>query len=271
MNTTGKPLYFVHISDTHFGPDRSFARHGHQSWPCARDLVSLINNLPCRPDFVMHTGDVTTNPDPDAYRLAAETFSNLDMPVYYVMGNHDKAVDIRNYLQMGSFEELGIENGLLSYRFDRGGYRFLVIDARAPDKMDPHGLLSEAQIAIIHDEVKAGGPPLLVFVHFPVFLINSPWFDENMMIINGERLHKELLPARDRLKGVFHGHLHMSRQTITDGILYSCVSSTFADFAAWPGVPGTLNADNLPGFNFVQLLPSGEMIIQNHTFPRPAE
>ena len=81
MNTTGKPLYFVHISDTHFGPDRSYARHGHQAWPCARDLVTLINNLPCQPNFVIHTGDVATNPDTDAYQIAAETFSKLKMPI----------------------------------------------------------------------------------------------------------------------------------------------------------------------------------------------
>lgn len=65
-----------------------------------------------------------------AYQIAAETFSELKMPVYYVMGNHDLAVDIQNYLPVGPCEELGKEDGLLTYRFDMGGYRFLTIDAR---------------------------------------------------------------------------------------------------------------------------------------------
>ena len=49
---------FVQISDTHFGPDILYSRHGSESWPCARDLVEEINHLPTRPDFVIHTGDV---------------------------------------------------------------------------------------------------------------------------------------------------------------------------------------------------------------------
>ncbi|UCG26182.1 MAG: metallophosphoesterase, partial [Chloroflexota bacterium] len=59
-------VYFVHISDTHFGPTANFSRHGHCPVPCARRVVEIINSLPQRPDFVIHTGDVVTEPDPDA-------------------------------------------------------------------------------------------------------------------------------------------------------------------------------------------------------------
>ena len=265
------PLYFVHLSDTHFGPDCSFTRHGYNSWEYARELVSHINNLPCRPDFIVHTGDVVNNPNPDAYKLAAEMLGRLEIPVYYTVGNHDRAGDLRNYFSMGPHEKLDGEDGLLTYRFDMGGYRFLTIDARAPDEMDPHGLLSEKQISIVHNEVKAGGPPLAVFVHFPVLPINAPWFDANMLIVNGQRLHEELLPARNRLLGVFHGHLHMPRQTFRDGILYSGVTSTFTDFTAWPDVPGFGYSNTRAGFNFVQLLPSDQVIIDHHTFPHPVD
>ncbi|NQT60471.1 MAG: metallophosphoesterase [Bacteroidetes bacterium] len=273
MDKPTKPLYFVHISDTHFGTDRNFVRHGHKTWPCARDLVKRINSLPCQPDFVVHTGDVASKPVPAAYKLAADTLGELKMPIYYATGNHDTTVGIKKHLPMGSCEPLCDDENLLSYRFDRGGYRFLVIDARAPDEMDPHGLLSELQLSIIHDEVSGGGGagelPLLLFLHFAVLPINSTWFDKNMLIVNGRKLHEELLPARDRVKGVFHGHLHFPRVTTRDGILYSSVSSSFANFSAWPGESELQGDESLPGFNFVQLLPTGEMIIHNHTIPRP--
>jgi 3',5'-cyclic AMP phosphodiesterase CpdA len=61
------PLYFVHISDTHFGPTTDYTRHGHAPWPCAQELVHIINNLTVKPAFVIHTGDVVTNPHPHAY------------------------------------------------------------------------------------------------------------------------------------------------------------------------------------------------------------
>ena len=270
MDKRTTPLYFVHISDTHFGTDRNFIRHGHKTWPCARDLVKRINSLPCRPDFVVHTGDVASKPVPAAYALAAETLGELKMPIYYVTGNHDTALGIKRHLSSGPCELLSNDENLLSYRFDKGGYRFLIIDARAPDEMDPHGLLSELQLSIIHDEIHTGSLPLLLFLHFSVLPINSTWFDKNMLIVNGSKLHEELLYARDRVKGVFHGHLHFPRVTSCDGILYSSVASSFANFSAWPGEPELQGDESLPGFNFVQLMPTGEMIIHNHTIPRSA-
>ena len=38
-----------------------------------------------RPDFIIHTGDVVTAPNPAAYALAAETLGALQAPVYYVV------------------------------------------------------------------------------------------------------------------------------------------------------------------------------------------
>lgn len=271
MIEPAKPIYFVHISDTHFGTDRTFIRHGYQTWPCARDLVERINSLPCPPDFVVHTGDVASKPVPEAYNLAAETLGKLNMPIYYVTGNHDTSAGIKKHLSMGTHELLSNDENLLSYRFDKGGYRFLVIDARAPDSMDPHGLLSEAQLLIIRNELETGTLPLILFMHFPVLPINSTWFDKNMLIVNGGKLHEELRSAAGRVKGVFHGHFHFPRITTRDGILYSCVSSSFANFSAWPGEVELQADESLPGFNYVQLLPAGEMIIHNHTIPRPVE
>lgn len=262
-------LYFAHISDTHFGPTAGFSRHGHNPLACARRLVEVINHMPTRPDFVIHTGDVVSDPDPAAYRLAAETFAPLEVPIYFVNGNHDRAADIRRYMIMGPTEDVGQEPGRLAYAFECKGFRFLVLDARGPDEIDPQGLLPDSQLDLVAREAQPEGPPLVVFVHFPVLPLNSIWMDENMLIINGEKLHQALRPAGNRLRGVFHGHVHQAMQTVRDGILYVSVASAFSQFAAWPDdVVTGYDPDHAPGYNFVHLLP-GQTIIHQHTFPRP--
>lgn len=263
------PLYFVHISDTHIGPTADYKRDGHFSLPCARRVVEVINTLPKRPDFVIHTGDVVTNPHPASYQLAAETFARLEAPIYYVNGNHDRAADIRRYLPMGPKEDAGSDPACLSYTFEVMGWRFLVLDARGPDEIDPEGLLADSQLELLAQEAGAAGPPLTVFVHFPVLPLNSPWMDANMLIRNGEAMHRALLPARERLRGVFHGHVHQAMQTVRDGILYVSVASAFAQFAAWPENDETrYDPEHNPGYNFVHLL-AGQTIIHQHTLPRP--
>jgi 3',5'-cyclic-AMP phosphodiesterase len=262
-------VYFVHISDSHIGPTAGYSRHGFRPLPAVQRLVDILNHLPQRPDFVVHTGDIVAEPDPAAYRLAARTFAQLAMPVYYVNGNHDRAAGIRRYLPMGPLTPAGDDPDRLSYVFEVKGYQFLVLDARGPDEIDPHGQLPDSQLSLVADNARPAGPPLCVFVHFPVWPLNSPWMDDNMLILNGPALHQALLPAAGRLRGVFHGHVHQSMQTIVDGIHYVSVASAFAQFAAWPqDFDVRMDPDQPPGYNFVHLLP-GQTIVHQHTFPRP--
>lgn len=260
---------FVHVSDTHFGATKGYGRDNHLSYPCAVKFVEIVNNLPVKPDFVVHTGDVATNPDEAAYELAHEVFAALNVPIYYTTGNHDLSRMIRQHLPMGPLVWLVDALELLCYRFEVKGYRFLVLDGRAPDHLDPHGLLSEAQLEAVQQEAARDGPPLTVFIHFPIWPLNSPWMDNHMLILNGDKLHQALLPARERLRGVFHGHVHQSMQTVKDGIVYTAVPSTYSQFTAWP-TDDNANSDPVypPAFNFVQMLP-GQTIVHQHVFARP--
>lgn len=263
-------VYFAHITDTHIGPDRRYERHGHYPYPCARRMVEILNSLPVQPDFVVHTGDVVYDPDPAAYGLAAEIFAELQAPIYYVVGNHDRARDIHHFLPMGPKEDLSADRDTLSYVFEVKGYRFLVVDARGADEIDPHGFAGESQLELIRKEATAEGPPLTVFTHFPVVPLNSIWMDAHMLTIDGYKLHEALLPARKRIRGVFYGHVHRSMQTRRDGLLYVSGPSVFAQFLAWPDdIEVQFDPDAPPGYGFVHLIP-GQTIIHEHTFPRPA-
>ena len=263
-----KPVYFVHLSDTHFGPTEAYARQGHRSHPYARQVIDMVNHLPTPPDFVIHTGDVTTHPTEAAYRLAAETFAALKFPIYYATGNHDRSADIHRYMPMGPKTDCQPGTDTLSYTFEVRGERFLVLDGRGPDPIDPHGLLSPQQMEVLRREATPDGPPLTLFTHYPALRLNSPWMDANRRIFNGEEMHQALLPARNRLRAVFYGHVHNSMQTLRDGILYCAVASTFAGFTAWPNEE-MIRADHdaMPAFNFVQCLPD-QTIIQQRPFGR---
>lgn len=264
-----EPVYFVHISDTHVGPTLDYARHGYQSMPCVRRVIDLINKMPHRPDFVFHTGDVVTHPDLASYRLAAEALGALKVPVYYATGNHDTSREIHDYLPMGPKTDCQDNRDVLSYTFEVKGRRFLVLDARAPDEFDPHGLLSEAQMDVVRREATPDGPPLTIFTHFPAVPLDSTWMDEHLLILNGMELHEALLPARERLHGYFYGHIHHAKITVRDGILYAAAASTFSQFTAWPGEPMVqTDHQSAPGYSFVHLRDE-QVIIHQHTFRRP--
>lgn len=268
---SSKPVYFVQITDTHIGSTAAYSRHGHLALPCAQRLVDLVNALPTRPDFVVHTGDMVADPDPAAYELAAQTFADLRMPIYYVNGNHDRAVHIHTFMSMGPKEDLSDNQEQLAYTFEVKGNRFLVLDTRGPDELDPRGVLSEGQLALVRKELAAEGPSLTLFLHHPLLPMNSPWMDAYMLTINGLELHKILAnqDAHCRLRGVFYGHIHQHMQISRDGVLYVSAASAFSQFGAWPSDQQvSYDPDHPPGFNFVHLLPE-QMIVHHHVFPRP--
>ena len=113
------------------------------------------------------------------------------------------------------------------------------------------------------------GPPLVVFLHHPVLPMDSPWMDANMPIMNGEEVHDALSAARNRIRGVFFGHIHQSIQTTRDSIQYVAAPSSVIQMTSWPSdIEVGLQEDEQPGFNFVRLMPKQTMIRQ-HRFPQP--
>ncbi len=260
---------FAHISDTHFGPQPWHQRYGFDTLAHAERLVDRLNGLPFPLDFVIHTGDVATDPDDRAFELAAKTFARLQVPAYYVTGNHDTAGRIRRFLPMGPRQDLTDDPELLCYRFAVRGRAFLVVDARAPVELDPQGQLSVEQLAILDRELTPEGPPLAVFCHFPPLPLGVPWLDRMMLMVNGQELHRRLVAVGPRLQGVFLGHIHQAMSCYQDGVLYSAAPSAFAQLGGSPSdaepVVDTLSP---PGFAVVRLTRK-QTVIRFHAFERP--
>jgi 3',5'-cyclic AMP phosphodiesterase CpdA len=254
---------FVQIGDTHFGETPDFIARNANPYAAAVRLVNAINQLPQRPDFVIHTGDVVDSADETAaYRLAQTVLAELGCPVYYATGNHDRAAMLRQWMSFG--EKVDLAADVLFYRFSIGDEAFLVLDGRAADVIDPAGIISAEQLNYLQSLPPAGNP-LTLFIHFPALPVGSAWIDNAMLLQNGSALHRALLPLRARLRGVFHGHLHQGMHVMRDGITYTCVPSGFRQFQFWHR-QGDEIADYTmaQGFNWVNCA-AGQTIVRRMT------
>ncbi len=253
-------LQFVHISDTHLlAPDQvkdftgispELALYAKQvsslpyhTYTAGERMVREINALPLALDFVLHTGDIAGESYAN-YPLLAKLFEQINYPVIYVPGNHDRGADIRPLT--GREAEMTSEYAI-------NGTQIVCLDSSHAE-IDSAGWLHESQLAWL-DAIcqSADSRPLIVAVHHHPFSMGVKWLDD-LQLGNGEAMHAILLQARHRLRGVFHGHVHHSMDVIKDGILYSSVASAAYQFTGWPGHTLTsldMNAD--PGFNVVTI------------------
>lgn len=258
---------FVHVSDTHLHTDPTYIQRYASYTPLVgmQGFMKALTALPFRPDFVLHTGDITYDPDPSVYAYARDELAKFNLPLYYVRGNHDSSADIQRIL-MGRDDVMP----MLNYTFDVNGVQFIVLDSNDPSQVTvPAGFVSADQLAWLETLCTADDPrPLVVAIHHNVIPTGAPWLDGYMRTANGEDVHQILAKARDRLRGVFHGHIHQAIDQLRDGVLYSAAASAWCQFAAYPipeNTEVTEDRVSLPGFSVVAIT-KDSTYIRRHTF-----
>ena len=163
-------LRFVQLSDSHLGftgtanpaVDDSFSR-----------AIDQVNALPYRPDFVMHTGDLTHLSTPAQFDQVKQMMSRLRTGrVLTVPGEHDSIDDAgqkyRKFFGAGT-------RGDGWYSFDvRGVHVISLVNTLSLERL---GHLGSDQLQFIRKDVAAlpADTPIVVFSHIPLFAMYPPW------------------------------------------------------------------------------------------------
>ncbi|GHT38132.1 hypothetical protein AGMMS49965_00560 [Bacteroidia bacterium] len=189
---------FVVISDTHFG--RSYAL---TDVPVS--LQNLFSKAPL-PEALFVVGDLTHNGGSAQYTAMFSVFNNpanipANVPIYYMMGNHDYWGSPKNYPQF-----LGTEGDLyhLHQHIYMKGHHFITISLLGSSNT---GYTQEAKafLAAALAAAKADDPakPIFVFMHSPPF---RTVYGSDLWGSNETQFFEALLPYPQAI--VFAGHSH---------------------------------------------------------------
>lgn len=280
-------MRFIHITDTHIGPKPDHQIYGHPTLAALEKLVNEINSLPFRPDFVLHTGDVTDEGSEAAYLQAKAALEKLKYPVYYVIGNHDRLAPMQQIL-LGQAPTASLQQAhdqadrveRFDYCLHLESFDLAVFDSRG--SVDPGGKLMPQQFAALRDLCTPSGPPLLIALHHSPVTLDTPWLDENwdvgftgspqerhMYLEDHDEFLAAIRPAQHRIRGVFFGHVHWGFQVVRDGILFCSAPSACAQLRALPtDRRPNPTPETPPGYNIVTVTPD-QTNIRQLTFTRP--
>lgn len=205
----------IQISDTHLSPGK---RHFAANWAPLRDWVRAQ-----RPDFVVHTGDVTVDGADIEADLAhcATLLRELDVPVFAVPGNHDvgdpghphQAVDAARVARWR--RHFGID----WWSLDVEGWRLIGLDAM----LFGSGLdLEREQLEWLDATIaSADGRALAWFTHRPLFLDTPDEGDTGYWSVKpAARQPLVARVRRHRVALVATGHLHKMRDHVQGGCRY---------------------------------------------------
>jgi 3',5'-cyclic AMP phosphodiesterase CpdA len=194
--TESSPLYFVQITDTHWGDKDHIER--------TRKIVKQINQLPFAIQFVVHTGDITMDRVEDIQTVSEglEVLKKLKVPVHFVPGNHDilegKLKTTRQAYEKGFGTLLSVE--------EYSGVVFILVYTEPLAKsFSVEGYEPLAQLGKALG--RSQGKPLIVFHHTPSV---ESFYKNHMHEGWNDSVRDEwvrLLNSYD-VKAVIAGHFH---------------------------------------------------------------
>jgi 3',5'-cyclic AMP phosphodiesterase CpdA len=209
---------FVQISDSHIGFDK----------PANPDPVATLNQaldqiaaLPKKPDFILHTGDITHTAQPDQFELALKTIQRLGVEVHYAPGEHDITDADTAKAYMERFGK-GARDGAY-YAFDHKGVHFIALNNVVDLKKNGLGFLGPDQLAWVAADLKGktSETPIVVFCHIPLWAVAPEWgwgTDDSQGLLT--------LLARFGSVTVMNGHIHQILQKVEGKATFHTARST---------------------------------------------
>lgn len=257
-------LNILQISDTHLGADPNFEiAPGIYPWQRSQAVVQAMHRwiaeegIPV--DCIVHTGDLVhrghvPSDDGESTRRALDLFRPLPRPIHWVVGNHDNRNALRNFVGDMPGYALTTQQDQWAYHVVLRGERIAILDARGPREVDPQGVITPDQLVSLGRVLAATTEPISIFLHYPPIPLGCDWIDRTMLIRNGLELHDLLHAHRDRVRGVFFGHIHSPTCTLLDGIMYASCGSVAMHLPNWPCANNaTVSCDPIAFAQYIQI------------------
>ena len=163
-------LRFVQVSDSHIG--FSGTANPNVVDPFSQ-AINRINNLGYKPDFVIHTGDLTHLATPEQFDQVKQMLSGLRTPhIFTVPGEHDSVDDAgQKYRQVFGAGTRG--DGW--YSIDIAGVHVIALVNTLNLKKLGH--LGTDQLEFIEKDVAglSSDTPIIVLSHIPLFAMYPDW------------------------------------------------------------------------------------------------
>jgi 3',5'-cyclic-AMP phosphodiesterase len=222
-----KPFTFLQISDSHVGFDKPANPDARATY---REAIAKVKALAVKPDFILHTGDITHLSKDVEFDDADMILKEAGLPVFHVPGEHDWLDDSPGKAYLARFGKGTLGSGWFS--FDHSGVHFVALNNVASFKPGGMGHLGDAQLAWLRRDLAhlPASTPVVVFAHIPMWTIYADWgwgTDDAVQALSYLKRFGSVT--------VLNGHIHQIIQKVEGNISFHTARGT-----AYPQpAPGT--------------------------------
>lgn len=175
----------------------------------ARALEAAVRGvleLPTRPDAVLVSGDLVTDPGAREYERVRELLAPLPMPVFVLAGNHDDRDALREYFVLAN-GSTGAAGEPFRYSVRVGDLRLVICDTTIPGEEEGQ-FDAERRNWLAVELAAEPETPTIVALHHPPVLTSLPAFDLIGIPAADRAALGDLLAANPQVVRVVAGHIH---------------------------------------------------------------
>lgn len=238
--TQAPPILVAQVSDIHLFADAKQELLGVPTRNSFQAVLARLQQLQPKLDVLLLTGDLSQDQTPESYEQLQNLLSPLDVPTYWLPGNHDCLPVMQRILTRSPFD--------VRKSFHLGNWNVLLLNSTVPGCV--HGHLSGTSLEWLDWQLQqAGDRPSLVALHHPPFPVNSDWLD-NLLLHNPDDLFA-VLDRHPQVKLVLLGHVHQEFERERRGVHYLATPSTCIQFKPQSAKFALDTAE--PGFRLLRL------------------
>lgn len=233
------------ITDTHLFADRAEKLYEISTADSFQSVLERLQQLDPKPDLLLLTGDLSQDMTPESYQNLCDWLEPLNIPAYWLPGNHDDPAAMERVLNGGSISA--------QKSFTRENWHFLLLNSAIPERED--GDLSPESLAWLEEELQQNRDrATVVALHHPPFAITPEW--EDSMLQNPADLFA-ILDRFPQVKLVLFGHIHQAFEYRREGVCYLGAPSTCKQFDEIPESGADFERVPQPGLRLLELSADG--------------
>lgn len=237
-------LLIAQVTDTHLFADVDRQLIGVPTAESLTAVVEKLQKLLPQPDLLLLTGDLSQDGTPKAYDRLQSLLSPLNLPVYWLPGNHDNLEVMEQSLTHPLF--------LPDKSFQSGGWQFVLLSSLVPGRV--YGELAPSTLTWLDYQLQnAPDRPTIVSLHHPPFQVHSDWLDTSILQNPADLF--TVLDRHPQVKLVLFGHIHQEFVHERRGVYYLGTPSTSIQFA--PESRDFSLDQEKPGFRLLKLYSDG--------------
>jgi 3',5'-cyclic-AMP phosphodiesterase len=214
----GEGFSFVQISDSHIGFNKPANPDVTATLQAA---INKINAMPQKPDFIIHTGDLSQLSKPSEFDTLDQALKGISAKqIYFVPGEHDMLADNgEQYLQRFGKGTKGTG----WYSFDHKGVHLVGLVNVANLKAGGLGSLGQEQLEWLEDDLRghSASTPIVLFAHIPLWTIYPDWgwgTDDSEQALSYVKRFGSVT--------VLNGHIHQIMQKVEGKVSFHTAMST---------------------------------------------